>query len=346
MEKLAFSAINPVIESNIPSAEEVPIRGKEYYSWGEDNNFPAYLTDITENVAAVQAIIRATTDFICGEDIRANFTLPGLPNGVVDKKGTTIDVLVRRLANDYLTLGGFAIQVIRNLQGDIAELCYIDLSGIRTNKKNDTFWYAEEWKWGTKALKIPAFKDEEPNSILLVKDCTSKSVYPKPAFQAALAACETEKAIDNWHLNNIQSGFASNVIISMNNGIPDEVQQEEIERRIQEKFSGSENSGRILIMYNEGKENAATIEKLNDDSVDEKYIQLSKRTKEVIFTSFGISPILLGVQPENNGFAAIEYAEAYKLYNKTRVQPMQKALIRAFETIVGKDAITIEPYQL
>jgi hypothetical protein len=44
-----------------------------------------------------------------------------------------------------MIFGGFAIQVIRNMAGGIAELYYIDFMKLRSDEKNEVFYYADDW---------------------------------------------------------------------------------------------------------------------------------------------------------------------------------------------------------
>ena len=59
-----------------------------------------------------------------------------------------------------------------------------------------------------------------------------------------------------------------NLIINFNNGEPTDEIREEIERNINEKFSGYQNAGRILISYNADEANKTTIERLDSDDFD------------------------------------------------------------------------------
>ena len=295
----------------------------------------------------MQSIINGTVDFVCGNTIRLNVT--GFEDGIINKKGETVEELVRRLELDNLVFGGFALQVIRNMAGDVAEIYNVDLMKLRSDEKNEIFYYCDDWtKWGAKALIYPKYKegDNNPTSIFYFKGL-AKGVYPVPYYNASIIACELEKAINEFHINNINNGFMSNLVINFNNGQPNEQQKEEIERDVNEKFSGYQNAGRILISYNDSSENATTIERLSGDDFDEKYEALAKRSRTQIFTAFRANPNLFGIPNENNGFSQEEYQASFNLYNRTAVRPRQAELVDAFDKIFGvKGAITITPFSL
>ena len=69
-------------------------------------------------------------------------------DGIMNTRGDLITDIVRDLAKDYNLYGGFALQIIRDHNGDVAEIYYIDMRFIRANKENDVFYYNEHWDKG------------------------------------------------------------------------------------------------------------------------------------------------------------------------------------------------------
>ena len=123
--------------------------------------------------------------------------------------------------------------------------------------------------------------------------------------------------------------------------------EKDIERKIRDKFTGADNAGKFIVSFNDNKESAVTIERLNEDKMDEKFHTLSKSTKENIFIAFRAYPELFGMSTEGNGFSLAEYEESFKLYNKAVVQPIQNTITRCFETIYDeKDIISFIPFSL
>lgn len=342
---IQLSAIDPVLVSNIPEYTEEKARGKSYVNYGKDNLFPNYLWSIYNKVATLQSIINGSVDFVCGNDVR-------LKNGdaVINKKGETVLDVVRKIAVDDFIFGGFALQIIRNMAGEVGEIYALDFMKVRSDEKNELFYYCDDWsKWGAKSLIYPKFgiNDNNPTSIFYYKGSITRGVYPTPVYGAALVACELEKAINEFHLNNINNGFASNLIINFNNGQPNEEQKKEIERDVTEKFSGYQNAGRILLSFNDSEENATKVERLNGDDFDDKYKALSERAREQIFTAFRATPNLFGFPNQTTGFNEQEYASAFKLYNRTVIRPVQNAIVDAFDKIYNdKGSIVITPFSI
>ena len=347
--KIQLSALNPYLQDNTVENVEKEISGVDFVAWGTDNRYSDYLFSLYTECATLQSIINGTVDFVCGNDISCN--LPRFEK-TVNKNGDTINDIIQRISTDYLIFGGFALQVIRNSIGEITELYWIDFTKIRSDKKNGVFFYSEDWckSYGrVKYIIYPKFNenDSNPTSILYYKGNKTRGTYPVPLYNAAITSCELEKKINEFHLNEISNNFLTSKIINFNSGIPDDDLKNEIERNINEKFSGSENAGRLLISFNANKDSETTITDIPMDDFADRYEALHKRSREQIFTAFRATPNLFGLMTETTGFNEQEFAEAFKLYNRTAVKPIQKVIVDTFDKIFGVDgSITIEPFNL
>ena len=347
--KVQLSALNPYLQDNKVENVEKEISGVDFLAWGTDNRYSDYLFSLYTDCATLQSIINGTVDFVCGNDISCN--LQRFEN-TVNKKGDTIIDIIQRISTDYLIFGGFALQVIRNAVGEISELYWVDFTKIRSDKKNEVFFYSEDWckSYGrVKYIKYPKFNpdDSNPSSIFYCKGNKTRGAYPVPIYNAAITACELEKKINQFHLSEINNNFLTSKIINFNSGIPDDDLKNEIERNLNEKFSGSENAGRILISFNANKDSETTVTDLPQDDFGERYDSLAKRSTSQIFTAFRATPNLFGLPTETTGFNEQEFAEAFKLYNRTAVKPIQKVIVDTFDKIFGVDgSITITPFNL
>ena len=346
---LAFAALNPYVTTNTVENVEKEISVKDFIAWGTDNRYPNYLFSLYEDCATLQSIINGTTDFVCGNDISCN--LPRFEK-TVNKNGETISDIIQRISTDYLIFGGFALQVIRNSLGEITELYWVDFTKIRSDKKNEVFFYSDEWdkSYGrVKYIIYPKFNqdDSNPTSIFYYKGNKTRGTYPKPLFNAAITSCELEKKINEFHINEISNNFLTSKIINFNSGIPDDDLKNEIERNLNEKFAGSENAGRILISFNANKDSETTVTDIPVDDFAERYDALQARCREQIFLAFRAQPIIFGLQKENNGFSQDEYLQAFALYNRTVVQPIQQIIIKSFDKILGfEGSLTIVPFSI
>ena len=357
----SFAAIDPYVDNKMILPVERFVSGKDLVEWGNRNAYPDYLLDLYNNVPTLRSIINGNIDFITGNDVSILPLTDNLPNGQMNNRGDYIREQIKDIAKDYEIYGGFALQIIRNLIGMVAEVYYIDMRYLRTNKEGNVFYYCEDWsKSGKKDVIVyPAYMpnlnwdtldDEQRNrnasSILYVKNVHTQ-VYPAPLYAASIKACEIERLIDDFHINSLQNQFVSSAIINFNNGDPGDEMKKEIEDAINEKFAGAANGGRIMLSFNKNKESATDIVEFEVKDFGERYKALSEHSRQQIFTAFRANPNLFGIPTEGNGFANEQYAESFKLYNRTQIQPVQRLIADTYDKIYGtKGVLTIVPFSM
>lgn len=358
----SFAAIDPYLESNIVLPTETVLTGRDMVEWGTRNAYPNYLLDLYNTVPTLRSIINGNIDYITGDEVTILPLQEEYANQEMNSKGETIREQVKDIAKDIEIYGGFALQVIRNLAGEIAEVYYVDMRFLRTNKEGDVFYYSEKWGKSsrTKMVVYPAFmpgieweklsdeeRDRHASSILFVKNVHTQ-VYPAPLYAASVKACEIERLIDEFHLSDINNHFVSSAIINFNNGQPDDEAKKAIEQDINEKFSGAQNGGRIMVSWNKNRESATTIAEFKMEDFGERYKALSEHSRTQIFTSFRAIPLLFGLTSEaNTGFSTEEFEQSFKLYNRTQIQPIQRMICDAYDKIYGqRGVLTIRPFSL
>ena len=359
--RISFAAIDPYIDTHIILPEEKFVSAKDLMEWGTRNSYPDYLLDLYNNVPTLRAIINGNIDFIAGDDVSILPLTQHLQDGIMNNRGDHIREQIKDISKDYEIYGGFALQIIRNLIGEVAEVYYIDMRFLRTNKEGNVFYYCEDWSKSVRkdVIVYPAFmpnlnwdalddeaRNRNASSILYVKNVHSQ-VYPAPLYAASIKACEIERLIDDFHLSDINNHFVSSAIINFNNGIPDDDVKEQIEREFTEKFCGASNGGRTAFSWNPNKESATDIVEFEVKDFGERYKSLSDHSKQQIFTAFRANPNLFGIPTEGNGFANEQYAESFKLYNRTQIKPVQRMIADAYDKIYGQPKVlTIVPFSM
>lgn len=358
----SFAAIDPYLEANIVLPTERLVSGKDMVEWGTRNAYPDYLLELYKNVPTLRTIINGNIDYVAGDDVAIVPLQEEYANSEMNRRGDTIREQVRNIAKDFEIYGGFALQVIRNYAGEVAEVYYVDMRFLRTNKECDVFYYSEKWGRGGRVdvVVYPAFmpkldwaglSDEERNrhasSILFVKSVHTQ-VYPEPLYAASVKACEIERLIDDFHLADINNHFVSSAIINFNNGDPGDEIKEEIERDLNEKFAGAANGGRIMCSWNKNRESATDIVEFKVEDFGERYKALSQHSRQQIFTAFRAIPLLFGLTSEaNTGFSTEEFGQSFKLYNRTQILPVQRMICDAYDKIYGQQGVlTIIPFSL
>lgn len=346
-KRVSLLAIDPEVVTNIVEPTEIKVRDRDFISWGQNNNYPDYLNDLYKNVSTLRSIINGVTDYVNGDKVTTavdNFKTRA------NSKGDTIEDIVKWITLDFVKYNGFALNIVKNRLGTVAEIYYLDFKKVRSSEDGRRLYYSTDWSKTFGRVKYTEYENfrnsEKASTIFYYKDNVN-TVYPEPMYAAGVIACEIEKRLNEYHLNNIVNGFSSNYIINFNSGMPSDELKMEIEDEVYDKFCGSENAGRPMLSFNDTKENETTVTKIEADSFIDKYNSLAARTKQEIFTSFRCSPILFGIDQEKTGFNANEYAAAFRLFNKTVIEPIQRKIAKAFDDIFGvADSLTIEPFTI
>lgn len=331
-------------EVEIPKFSEKQISGKAWRNWGDKNDLPYYLFDLYTKSSLMQSIINTTIDFIIGNGIESIYK----PN-----EDETWEDLIKNLSLDYMLYGGFAIQIFYNKAAQIKEVGWLDMRKCRTDEEHNIVYYSKEFnerKSVPNTIQFPVWKkgtEYRNESAVFFYTGSKRTVYPLPMYSGSVAAIETSIRIDNFHLNAIKNNFSNNTIISFNNGIPSDDVKKEVEKKIKDKFCGDDNAGKIILTWNDSKDNDVDIHKLEDDQFDKKYEALKNQTITSIFTGFSAPSQLFGYAITGNVFSKQEYQEAFDLYNRLKVSPIQDLFIRAFDKIYGVEkSLVFSPFEL
>lgn len=334
MEQMKFSIVSNDVRL-VPDVIEKRVSGKDYVFYGEDNKFPQYIWNLYLRSAILQGIVNGTCDFVSGNGVISN-----LPLQTINNEGDELEDLIRKIAVDYNIFGGFCFQVIKDYNGSIKELYWLDMQNVRLNEEGDKAYYCEKWnQYGSKAIEYEVWdpKRNQSNFVVYYKGHISRGLYPIPRFIGALAAIETSTEIGKFHLNNILNNLSSSAIINFNNGEPTEEEKKRIEEKLNDKFGGASNAGKTMVVFNNNKESAVTVERLSEDNFDKKFETLAKSTREEIFIAHRAVPMLFGMQDQSKGFSKTEFLEAFELYEKTVVRPIQNDIKRVFDKLFNMD---------
>ena len=297
---------------------------KKYINWGEDNKLPNYLWDNYLSCSNLQAIVNTISDFVIGEGVEHNFTQEQFEDNV------------SKWVLDYILFGGFAVEGLRNRNGDIIQLNYINVMNVRVNEELDTAYLSNSWgSWSGKYItELPLFKSNEkqPHFIYYFRGNITRNINPVPMYIASLKSIEILNNVKNFHLNNLTNGFSASVIINLNDGNIKTRELKEIKEKLEEKYTGSSNAGKFILMNGGDKEHAATVERLDADNFGDLYKALTESSENDLFVAFRINPMLVGVNVQT-GFSKEEFENAFALYNSTMITPLKNIFTKQFRNL-------------
>ena len=327
-----------------------------FVSYGEDNNYFQFLIDRYNGSATNNAIINGMSEMIFGRGLDATDS-NRKPEAYAQMITLFHDDCVRRLSSDLKLMGQCAMQVIYSKdRKTIARVEHIPVETLRAEKCNEkgeieAYYMHPDWanyKKNDTLQRIQAFGyGNDAIQIYYVKPYKAGYKYYSPVdYQGGLQYAELEEEISNYHINNIMNGLAPSMLINFNNGTPDPEQRQLIENRIYQKFSGSSNSGKFILSFNDDANTAASIEPIQLSDAHNQYQFLSDESMRKIMVAHRVvSPMLLGVKDSSGlGNNAEELKTASLLMDNTVIRPFQTLLINAFDDILAYNDISLNLY--
>jgi hypothetical protein len=332
---------------------------KEWVAYGDDNNYFQFLIDRYNGSATNNAIINGMTELIYGKGLYAT-DASRKPDEYAMMKSLFSRQCMRKVTFDLKAMGQAAFQVIYNKdKTKIVQVEHMPIETLRFEKMNDDgevtgYYYSKDWtkirKKGFEPTRIPAFgygEKGEGLEIYCIKPYRSGFYYYSPVdYQGGLPYAELEEEVANYHINNIKNGLSPSLLINFNNGVPTEEERELIERRIIQKFSGSSNSGKFILAFNDNKEMAASIEPVQLSDAPQQYQFLADESMRKLMVAHRVtSPMLMGIK-DNTGLGnnADELKTASLLFHNTVVRPIQELILDAIDDILAVNGASLNIY--
>ncbi len=335
---------------------------KEHYkndwvTYGEDNDYFDNLIDLYLSSPTNSCCVNGIVDMIYGRGLDATDSSEK-PEMYAEMKQLLKPDQVKRVVNDFKLLGQAAIQIVYNRnKTKIMNILHFPMETLRAEKAQEgkikAYYYHPKWseiKPTDKPKRIPTFgngRRGDLRELYICKPYRPGFYYYAPVdYHGCLQYCSLEEEVSNYHINNIKNGLQPSLLINFNNGVPDEEAQQIIERKIQDKFGGTSNSGKFILAFNDDPDRKADIEPIHLPDAHAQYQFLADEAREKIMLGHRVvSPILLGIK-DNTGFGnnAEELRTASILMDNIVVRPFQQALLECFKMLLEFNQIDLNLY--
>ena len=352
-QKYSFQTVDRV-QPNLPDfVEKVD---KKWVLYGKDNLYPDFVASLFNRSAINRTCIMAKHDGVVGQGL----TFENEADNYLLKRANPYESwneVFEKVAMDYLIFGGFAINVIWSKDGEsVAEFYALDFSKVRSGIINpetdqvDTYFYCSDWT-NTRKYAVDSYPNydkarakEEPSQVFYYFNYQPGALYyPLPDYVGSLNDIQIDIEVSKFHISNLANGLTPGLIISLNNGVPDtDEARTEIYDEITSAYRGTENAGKMMLMFNVDKEHGAEVTPL-DSANDDYYVVLDKRITSRILSGHRItSPKLIGIYDDSSGFSsnADEIAVGYMHFTSTVIKPIQKAMLKVFNQLLYDKGIT------
>lgn len=336
LDRLSFAGIS------LPTFKENKTKG--YTTFGEDNLYPQKLIDLYNKSPKHNAIVNQKSSYIAGDSYEL-FASDTLTEAKAFDKLRNINAFEdyesfnAKISQDFELFDGYYIEVIWNkAKTEIAELYHLPFQNVRLGK--DCAYYSEDWSNSREAvIEYPMFNPmtRENKQIYSFKMYRAgQGKYPLPSYIGALKYIEIDVEIGNYYLSNIKNGFFAQTVIQMFKGQPTPEEMRIAKRRFKKNYQGAEaeESGGLIIMYNEQNEKPAEITNLQPSDFDKQFQQLNDQVQEEIFVGHRVSnPVIFGIATPGALGQRNEIIEGYELFQTSYVEPRQKIKDAAFNSV-------------
>lgn len=336
LDRLSFAGIS------LPTFKENKTKG--YTTFGEDNLYPQKLIDLYNKSPKHNAIVNQKSSYIAGDSFEL-FASDTITEAKAFDKLRNINAFEdyesfnAKISQDFELFDGYYIEVIWNkAKTEIAELYHLPFQNVRLGK--DCAYYSEDWSNNREAvIEYPLFNPmtRENKQIYSFKMYRAgQGKYPLPSYIGALKYIEIDVEIGNYYLSNIKNGFFAQTVIQMFKGQPTPEEMRIAKRRFKKNYQGAEaeESGGLIIMYNEQNEKPAEITNLQPSDFDKQFQQLNDQVQEEIFVGHRVSnPVIFGIATPGALGQRNEIIEGYELFQTSYVEPRQKIKDAAFNSV-------------
>lgn len=342
---MSFSLVETDSAVVLPEYTETykPGDNSQFVKWGPNNTFPNDLQDAIKNSVSASSVVNGTVELFKGLDIvinqQGNITVDH-----VNRDDETMMDILEQCVRDYVTYGGYAIQVIYNRLDQIAELYNIPMEFLRMNEDRTRFWFSKKWsKFSSKSTQYVSFneREDEGSCIMLYTNSGRRQIYPLSPLTPAISDIVSEGLSSKYVMKTLESGISANFIVSLPNAqnLSDE-QKQDIEDGIRSKFCGLENRGQFMLYFNSGDE-GLEVEKIDTDNSSEIFDSISQAASLKIYKAMHATPQLFGDTTQSTGFNTQEYEQAFSLFKKMTLKPMCETLERTFNKVLGPETLKI-----
>ncbi|MBL4703714.1 MAG: hypothetical protein JKY54_04285 [Flavobacteriales bacterium] len=337
-----------------PESNEFVSMSNDYVLWGQDNSVFEDLINAYDKSVSNKRIINGISSMIYGRGLSA-IDASRKPADFAAMISLFKPEEIRKIVDDFKKLGRWAAQVIYSGSGNarkVAEVFHIEVAKLGIEEADDDgkingYYFTNDWKdiHTNPPERFSAFgTSKDSTEILYVKPYQAGHFYfPQTDYQAGMTYADMESNMGEYHVTEIQHGFAANKLINFNNGVPDPETQKLIERKVNSKFAGSNSKSKIVFSFNDSKETAATIDNIELGDAHERYQFLSTEAEEKLMMAHSVVYPLFTSRREATGLGnnAEELKNAYILMDNTVIKPKQDFIIEGLDKILAVNGIVL-----
>lgn len=339
------------IEPNITTVEKNIV---SFNADQDDNAYPDKLIDLYKNASATHSnFIRLKKNMLAGDGVVAvNEDIP--TTDFIDKrnrKGENLNDIDKKVNFDLSLFEAFALQVIYDSDGNIADVYHTDVSTVRAEKPDDLgvikqYYISKNWgqisnKNDVEKVKATPIKAYNPatgkadgRQLMYVNTyIAGNDVYAIPSYNSATNWIQLDNKLAIYELNKVSSGFLATTIISLP-GDPDDETKKSFRREFERKYVGVDKA-KVIYIWGANADQKPEMVRLDEED-GSLFDQLISITSEQIAIAHGGSKELAGIDSKgvSLGGDANKLSVGLAFYQKNVIEPLQTMKVDAYNKLI------------
>ena len=345
----------------VEAPEFKTVNNKDYILYGVKNDFPTILKDMMNTSSLHSAILKKKADMSAGKGFdTASLEQKNFINNVNGSE--TLNEIVYKNAYDLALYGGYCFLATWSKdKKSIARIQYIDWSKVRKVKELEDdsevairqtegvefYQISSDWTQERKEKYKPEivqgfstqYNDVATQLVYVpMYRPGSEDVYPLPDYQACSTYIALDTEIASWHLNSVKNGFTPSMMINLV-GVPSDEEMKQFQRKLEDQYSGSANSSKVILTLSEDESQIPIITPLTLNDSDERYKDLANQVKEQIIIGHRASSTVVGVATAGKLGTSNEVIEAEAMFQHNVIDQYQYLLETHYNRLMNFNGI-------
>jgi hypothetical protein len=311
---------------------------EEIDAYDADNSYPQRILDVLNASGVGHACTEIFARYTFGDGISD----PNLSKRVVDRRGTTLDKMLRACVYDYCTWYGFGVHVQYNAFGQPISYTQVPFEYIRKGIQKKDGMFAVYDNWDKRDINEPYNIDKfqwihkyNPSAVVReISETKGKDLpekvrnykgqlfyFSKAGYQYPLAPCDpvledvqTTYQIKLFKNKNIRTNFMASHAFVYKGKFESEDAREAFKADL-EKYQGAEQVGNIMLIEAEYDEQIPQLLPFTIQNNDKLWEYTESSTVNNIIQNYLIPPVLIGVLQAGKLGTANEINDAHQFYN-------------------------------
>jgi hypothetical protein len=307
-------------------------------AYDADNSYPQRIRDAVNASGVAKACTEIFARYIFGDGLSDEL----LSKKVVDRKGTTLDKLIRKCVDDYAYWYGFAVHVRYNAFGEPIGYYHLPFEFIRKGIIKKEGLIAVYDNWDKRDMNIPyntsriefIYPFNPATVVSEINACEGESIeekmknykgqvfyysrlgneYPLAPSDPVIEDVQTTYQIKLFKNKNIRTNFMASHMFVHKGSFESETDREEMIKSL-ERFQGAEMAGNIMLIEADTNEQVPTLQPFTIQNNDKLWEFTESSTVNNIVQNYLIPPVMIGILQAGKMGTANEINDAQQFYN-------------------------------